>query len=499
MHAWLRRALFGNFSSDSGLRPPGTSKSLRQTPSRRRVLPLLAGGVSTVVVCALIPASPASAAVSNRLSTKAANAASEAPPAPPTTYTPLPADQVAALKAKALAMKKPDVSQVEDPSARTRMSRTLLDPVTATRITQVGSQALNYQDTKGVWQPIDNKLTAVTGGGWTNGANAYAVNLPADLSKPVVVADSANAAASVSLQLAPAKTPVTDLPPVPGVTVPVTIPVVSSVNGKTSGAAATYPGALPGVDVAYTAEGDAVKETATLASLATTDALPGASLTYTVHTGGGLTLQADAKVEGAINVLDSHGDTAFVIPPAVMNDDNGTTSSAVTTTLTADKSDPTTWTLTLTPDHAWLAAAGRAWPVVVDPTIGYPSAMAGCTLDSAAPTTSACSGTELATFWNSTGGAEKRALLRFDTLLDVIPADAQIAIAQLNVYVVNDASAVASQVNVRALTNPFTTSATWNKRDSTNNWTTAGGDRSATTYEQDTLYRLFTIQGVVGV
>jgi hypothetical protein len=73
-------------------------------------LAVLATGSVAAVVCALLPASPA-AAVSAVAPVAAAGQAAEAPPAPPTTYSPMPADQVAALKAQALAMGKPDTAQ----------------------------------------------------------------------------------------------------------------------------------------------------------------------------------------------------------------------------------------------------------------------------------------------------------------------------------------------------------------------------------------------------
>ena len=237
------------------------------------------------------------------------------------------------------------------------MSRTFVDPVKGTRVTEIGSQALNFRDARGAWQPIDNKLTPVAGGGWKNGANAYAVTLPDSLLKPVTVSDSANPGAWVSMQLAPAKTPVAALKAVPGLTAAVPVPDVAATSGKAAASAVKYAGALPGVDMGYAALGDAVKETASLASLDVLDALPGASITYTIRTGNGLML-AENKT-GGIDVVDAKGDNAFVIPASVMDDANGESSTAITTTLAVDKSGPAnTWTLTLTPDRDVAERAG---------------------------------------------------------------------------------------------------------------------------------------------
>ncbi len=136
-------------------------------------------------------------------------------------------------------------------------------------------------------------------------------------------------------------------------------------------------------------------------------------------------------------------------------------------------------TLTVTPDASWLNAADRAWPVVIDPTIQYPASILGCAISSTAATTTSCSnGSQIPLSWNSSSGAQQRGLLRFPTLLDVIPADAQIAQAKLTVKTAAVSGGASTSVDVKELTNGFATGATWNTRNGSTAWTTAGGDRT---------------------
>ncbi|MGI8689193.1 MAG: hypothetical protein ACR2M3_11500 [Thermomicrobiales bacterium] len=86
---------------------------------------------------------------------------------------------------------------IEVVSLRTRTSRTFAPkPAAHTKGAQsspgttliVAPGSLNFQDSTGAWQPIDNALVA-NGGAATNKANRYTVILPADLgSAPVRVA-----------------------------------------------------------------------------------------------------------------------------------------------------------------------------------------------------------------------------------------------------------------------------------------------------------------------
>jgi hypothetical protein len=58
----------------------------------------------------------------------------------------------------------------------------------------------------------------------------------------------------------------------------------------------------------------------------------------------------------------------FVLPAPFMTDAAGAYSGHVAVTLTpAAPGGAGGWVMTVTPDPGWLAAPGRAWPVVIDP------------------------------------------------------------------------------------------------------------------------------------
>lgn len=139
---------------------------------------------------------------------------------------------------------------------------------------------------------------------------------------------------------------------------------------------------------------------------------------------------------------------------------------------------------------------------MVDPTIEYPSPRLGCALNSAAPTTANCGGSTLPVSWNSSGGAQQRATLRFDELLNVVPADAQVWTAKLKLHVQGTTAASSTtSVDVKELTNPFTNAATWNTRNGSTAWTTPGGDTTSDVWARMQVagggYRDFDVSALV--
>lgn len=389
-----------------------------------------------------------------------------------------------------------DTEPVEDVTARTANSTTTVDPETGTRLTEVSPDAVNYRDSEGDWQSVDTTLVPAQGSqeGWSNAAAGYDVDLPQDLTDPVKLADANNPQAWVSLQLTPIAVADDQVPaasaPAPAasavrmLTAPAAqstpsdteAPDVAPVVGEVEGSAVTYPDVLPGTDVALEAQGSGVKETITLASPAAAAALGGGALTYTVKTGPGLKL---VETDDVVNVLNAKGAVVFTVPAPFMDDATGAHSEDIDVVLAPGAAAGET-AMTVTPNTAWLSDPSRAWPVVIDPTIQFPASILGCAISSAAPTTTSCgSGSQIPLSWNSTGGAAQRGLLRFPTLLDVIPADAQIAQAKLRVKVVAVSGGASTSVDVKELTSPFAAGATWNTRNGSTPWTTAGGDRTA--------------------
>jgi hypothetical protein len=230
-----------------------------------------------------------------------------------------------------------------------------------------------------------------------------------------------------------------------------------------------------------------------LESPAAASGLAGGSIAFGLAVGAGL---RPVLTGATVTVVDQAGTVVFVMPAPFMDDAAGAHSDAVAVTLTesvAGAGDGQ-WALTLTPDRGWLAAAERVYPVVVDPTIAYPSSMTGCTLSSAAPTSSDGSGNVDVSA--DTTGATQRVVMRFNTLLDVVPADAMVTRARVNVFVPALAGAVPTSVDVREVTSSWSSGATWNTRTGSTPWRTPGGDRADLVSARATLNPDASYQGL---
>jgi RHS repeat-associated protein len=511
---------------------PGSARGLSRLvsgPVAGLASGVLAAGVA-VVVAIPATATPAFAATATGVAQaeEAAGPAARTTPAPPTVgdYPHLSEAAKQALRQRASGS-APDSTPVEDPDARTVYSSTTVDPLTGIRNTTVSTDALNYRDAAGDFQPVDNDLltaAAKPGGastGWQNSAAGYDASFPIHLGDPLRIADATNPQQWVSLTLDPAAPPSTATPatatpaaaaPAAAVTLssakaateavgttssstPTASPTVGSptvdspspgapevapVVGEVQGSEVTYPEVLPGTDIALQAQGSGVKETITVDS-SSSGALAAGALTYTLRAGTGLKA---SEANDQVSVTDAAGKTLFVLPAPFMDDVKGAHSDDIDVTLTPGAEAGTT-TLTVTPSTTWLNAPERAWPVVIDPTIQSPDPMLACSLRSAAPTVSNCSGSTVPLSNNSTSGAQERAVLRFESMFDVIPADAVIAHADLQLAFAAPASGTtaptgtAASVDVRQLMSYYEPGATWNLARTGVAWTTAGSDRAS--------------------
>jgi len=322
----------------------------------------------------------------------------------------------------------------ELPALRTATSRTYLSKQGGF-VQMISAVPLNYKDAQGVWRPVDNRLV-VSGSGYANAGNGYALSLPASLSSPVRIALDG---ASVSMQLQDA---------------------TGSVAAST--ATATYAQALPGVSVAYTAESASVKEALVLAG-------PSAQTRFSYALTLSQGLQAEAAASGAVVVRDASGAELFALAAPFMRDAAGASTQAVTISLSG--SAPT-YSLTVTADPGWLSAPGRSWPVTVDPS--WFVVEHDTFIQSGFPTTSSGFSPLIDVGLDGTGNTA-RGLVSFD--LSSLPAGMQIEHAQLELYQSATAGCNCNEsIDVDQLTRPFTANATWNTSDGTTAWSSAGGD-----------------------
>jgi RHS repeat-associated protein len=298
---------------------------------------------------------------------------------------------------------------------------------------------VNYQDSSGAWQLINPALVTsnMNGYAWHDAANSVDAELPSSLSATPILVTNGTDWISFALDGA-------------------------SSQGAVSGDTATYPDALPGVNVSYTSEDNELKESLVLAD-------PSAPTIYNfvVQTAAGDTLVSDGS--GGLELLDADGNVAFDLPVPTMTDAAGNTSDAVTMTATQGDSG---WTVTVSADSDWLGDPSRTWPVTIDPSTTF-SGATYCTLEWANPTSSFCDGTTYGI--SSRANQNENGIIQFPSVQSTLGNASLVEAATLYL---NETAASASgtvQLGSYGLTQAWNDTATWDDSMSGTAWTTAGG------------------------
>jgi hypothetical protein len=304
---------------------------------------------------------------------------------------------------------------------------------------------VNYRGADGDWHAIDDSLVASPAAGYAleNASDRYRVAFPDDLAaKPVEVSQGGD---SLGFRLLGAEG-----------------------HATASGPIARYAGALPGVTTVYTASPDGVKEDLKLAN-----ADAPSSYDYAVSLSDGLDVRENTS--GGVDVVDASGDVQFSFEAPFAYDQAGArldSGSQLSLNVVRDGDQPR---LRLAIDAAWLKAADREFPIVIDPSVSLGDNQDCYIAGGSGANTSYCGGSNLKVGWDGTQAY--RALLRFD--LSGIPANSAIAGAHLMAYLNSHTTTNQTGVSAYQVTRPWTSGATWNKYDGTNAWTSAGGDIQA--------------------
>lgn len=325
----------------------------------------------------------------------------------------------------------------ELPNLRTATSRTF-STTSGRNVTRVYSEPVNFRE-DGKWKLIDNGLEPSPKGGAAleNTANRYDLTLPESLADPVEIRDGDD---FVRFALDGAKG-----------------------EPFAQGREARYQGALPGVDVAYEAQNNAVKESLELASAAA-----GSKFTFSIDASDGLSARENDA--GGIDFV-RDGKVRLSFAPPYMQDSASTParSDDVSFDLRGDK-------LVLSASTKWLRDDDRVYPVVIDPTTNIDT-NDDCYMVGGTDANSSFCGYS----WNwidvgkDGNNNVRRGFMRVDT--SGVPKTAEVVEAQLWTYV---EAGTARNVDLHRVTRQSTSARTWNKYDGTNSWTTAGGDISAT-------------------
>lgn len=312
-----------------------------------------------------------------------------------------------------------------------------------TREARVFAHAVNYRDQAGQWIAIDDTLQEASDGSFHPASSPVPVTLPASLASGPITVGSGEAALSFSLRGASA--------------------------GQVSGAGAkrTYASVMPGLSASYTATSDAVRELLTLEG-------PSAPSVYTYSLSYGAGVHASLTDQGTVVFRDSSGRLLYTIARPFVSDSSGgglPSGVPVRYELSADGK-----TLTLTIERSWLGAAGRRFPVKVDPEV-YFGAVSDCTISSGQPTTSLCGQPLYVGAESEGGGSLDRTLVRYE--LEEVPRDSVILSSDMQLGFAETSTQSSLEVEALALTRGFTDGATWNSYDGTNPWSAPGGDFEA--------------------
>ncbi len=339
----------------------------------------------------------------------------------------------------------------ELPARRTLSTRTFRDPDGTLRA-EIYSGAINYIDAAGALQPIDNTLVATpsrsgralpSGYAWQNAANRFTAAFPSRIEGAPVRIDGPWGAVEMGM-------------------------LGASAAGQQKGSSVTYANALPGVTVSYLAQAESVKQLITLAS-------PAAASTFQhrLKLSPGLT----PSLRGNRIIVSGPTGQVGALSAPYMSDAKRDMSNGIR--LGLQRSGPD-WLVTETVDRAWLNAAGRAWPVVVDPNWTAGTPQADCYLsDGGNANISWCGSPYLGVGYHPGSASRNRTTVKFDALTTGVPKDALVTSADLSLFLTDVISPLPT-MSAYPLTRSWTESATWNKYDGTSAWTAAGGDYDPT-------------------
>ncbi len=345
----------------------------------------------------------------------------------------------------------------ELPNLRTDTSRTYLTS-TGSRVLMNYAGPVNYKDSSGTFQPIDDTPVGNAGGGWHNKAGLYGATVPSSLGQPISVTAGS---ASVGFLLQSASSAGAPSPP-------------ADVSGSVKGDAVTFAKAFSGTDISYAFGNTGVNETVSLASATTP-----ASYTWSLDPSAGLT--PTLTPAGAIALDNADGSTAMLIDTPSITDANNLVGPPPTLSLAPDG---TSMTISLAADAGWLADPARAFPVAVDPSVSVPipQSSSQCQMWQSAPNTSECqSGTSYQIGDNSLS-ANAHTMFRFDNLTKLVPYDSLVQNSTFDVYEQGALNGNSIPVSLGTIANESwsSTQATWNQYTSGSAWANPGGDFTAT-------------------
>ena len=236
----------------------------------------------------------------------------------------------------------------------------------------VSGEPLHYEQ-DGEWLDIDNTLQADSVNGrdiLTNADNEYNVELPKELdSSSEIKISSGDHSISFSVNgMEGAAEAQQEALPMPMATDEEEAPAKTTIEEyaqeelENKVSKVTYPSISPNVDIEYEVHPEQLKENIIL------NEQPKAGTVFSFHIDA-VGLNGVKNADSSVSFL-SGTEEIFRVAAPFMFDSAGVYSSEIEVTLAPDENGR--YTLTYAPSAAWLADAGRAYPVIIDPYITSP-------------------------------------------------------------------------------------------------------------------------------
>jgi RHS repeat-associated protein len=344
------------------------------------------------------------------------------------------------------------VSEIAEKRTATSRTFELSDGQSETRLY---GTAVNFKNSEGDWKPIDEELDPAQGGGLTNGANSFDLQLPEQIGDGAVRISTGEGWVSYRYL------------------------GQASQEAEVDGAQASYEAPDGGTAFVLDSLSNGLKETIVLA-----DSSQPATYSFSLEASAGLT-PALAE-DGGVDLSDPQGHVIARMPAPTLTDADG---AGGPVHYSLEDLGQGQWKLSVEADRSWLDAPERAWPVAIDPsTILSPTLDCDIwTENEATSDRGYCASEGFQELWARSSpkpsGADykSRPLLRFN--VSALPKAASVTSAKLKLYS-RYAAASTTGVEVRRLTRSWTSAATWKRAEKTFNgknetWTTPGGDFAA--------------------
>lgn len=317
--------------------------------------------------------------------------------------------------------------------------------------TRIYGAPVNYEDTEGEWQPIEEGLEEGDGGEIVNGANSVEVSLPSELQEGtarVTIGDQWIGSQLLGTETEPA---------------------------EINEGAAVYESPEAETSFEYTTLPSGLKEEIELKGPSSPS-----SFRYELTASEGL--RPELAEDGSVVFRDEHGEVVATLPAPVVADAQSVAPNPDQVSYQLTPREGADWTLTVSVDPEWLNAPERSFPVRIDPTITKENSDLDCTIGGKTGQEGwiDCSswGREnlLAGYNAELNQAEDswyRSLMYLSTAQ--IPKGADVESASLELYS-PEAVMNTSGVELREPTKPWTWQANWRNYDSGKAWSTEGGD-----------------------